>query len=78
MTLEDIKQCRSTLNELNKLCEIYFDDHKDGDWQSYIRWDFFDDERIIISYSYEDFFSCADAFTDYGDMVVNLTDLCDM
>ena len=65
MTTEDIINCYKIHKELNKLCPLYFEKHKSGDYEDYSRWTINENGQIRIHYNYYDHWEefCGDYIT---------------
>lgn len=81
MTKKDIdnyqnlrEECCRYQNKIGDLCKLYFEQKlKDGDWQQYSGWSLSGD-TLVISYSYTDYYSNTDAYTEFADIKIDLNE----
>ena len=75
MNINDIKQAKEVYNELGCLCRKYFETHYDTSWQHYCSWEFLDDVKICITYTYTDYSHNTDMCTEIGCETVYIEEL---
>jgi hypothetical protein len=75
MYIEDFNICKNIQKEIDELCKKWFE--KNGeDWQHYSNWHFLTNEdAILITYWYEDFWSNTEMYTEVGTIKVTYNEL---
>jgi hypothetical protein len=75
MNIEDIKNYKSNKKELDTLCQKWFKENGE-DWQYYNGWDFIENEDAIrITYTYQDFWSNTEMYTEVDTIKVTYNEL---
>lgn len=79
LTVETLRKFKDNYNKIHKeisqLCEKYFASTMDEDWQHYTGWEFTGDNKIRLNYSYEDFWSNTEMYTEWDSTTVTYEEL---
>ena len=73
--IESVESYNISLETVTPLVKVYADKNL-KDWQHFSGWNFIDGGRNIkINYSYEDFWSNTEYYTEFGSITVSLEDI---
>lgn len=76
LTKDNISLFISIKNLLDDICKKYFEANHNTNWQHYSHWSIDDKcETIYIHYSYEDFWSNTEMYTEVGTTKVSINEL---
>lgn len=76
LTRENIVIYQQIRNLLDDVCKKYFEANYEIDWQHYSGWSICDNcESVYIHYSYEDFWSNTETYTEVSEVKVKIDDL---
>ena len=75
---ESVENYNNSIETIGSLVKKYVDSNLEN-WQHFSGWNFYNNgEKIIITYSYEDFYSNTELYTEYDDMIVPLEEILKM
>ena len=78
MIIESVESYNISIKTVTPLVEKYADKNLE-DWQCFSGWNFIDGGRNIeINYSYEDYWSNTETYTECDSIIVPLEDVLDM
>lgn len=73
--IESVESYNISVETVAPLVKVYADKNLE-DWQCFSGWNFIDGGRsIVINYSYEDFWSNTEYYTEFGSISVPLIDI---
>lgn len=73
--IESVESYNISIETVAPLVKVYADKNLE-DWQHFSGWNFIDGGRNIkINYSYEDFWSNTEYYTEFGSITVSLEDI---
>lgn len=73
--IESVESYNISLETVTPLVKVYADKNLEN-WQHFSGWNFIDGGRNIkINYSYEDFWSNTEYYTEFGSITVSLEDI---
>ena len=72
---ESVERYNNSLKTVSPLVKVYADKNLE-EWQHFSGWNFIDNgKNIQINYSYEDFWSNTECYTEFGSITVPLIDV---
>lgn len=76
LTRENIVIYQQIRNLLDDVCKKYFTANHNTDWHYYSHWSIDDNcETVCIHYSYDDFWSNTEMYTEVGTTIVSIDEL---
>lgn len=76
LTRENIVIYQQIRNLFDDICKRYFEANYDTDWYHYSNWSIDDNcEIVYIHYSYEDFWSNTETYTEFSEVRIKIDDL---
>ena len=73
--IESVESYNISIETVAPLVTVYADKNLE-EWQHFSGWNFIDGGRNIkINYSYEDFWSNTETYTEFGSIIVSLEDI---